>query len=106
MLLKTHVEKMSVFRLSMMFMKTSELNRCLHYVDEKKDSYRRADLAVLREMGNEKPLLSLFERTAAILPAHCRLEAVATSATRTGSKNPHPGNWQAAHGQFLPVPLP
>ena len=35
MLLKTHVEKMSVFRLSMMLMKTHELNYSLHDVDEK-----------------------------------------------------------------------
>ncbi len=35
-LLKTNVEKMSVFRLSMMLMKTNELNRSLHDVDEKK----------------------------------------------------------------------
>jgi hypothetical protein len=34
--LKKHVEKMSVFRLSIMLMKTNELNRHLHYVDEKK----------------------------------------------------------------------
>ncbi len=34
--MKTHVEKMSVFRLSIMLMKTQELNRYLHYVDEKK----------------------------------------------------------------------
>jgi hypothetical protein len=34
-LLKTHVEKMSIFRLSMMLMKTNELNHSLHYVDEK-----------------------------------------------------------------------
>ena len=38
-LLKTHIEKMSAFRLSMMFMKTNELNRSLHDVDEKKGSY-------------------------------------------------------------------
>ena len=38
-LLKTNVEKMSVFRLSMMLMKTNELNRSLHDVDEKKGSY-------------------------------------------------------------------
>jgi hypothetical protein len=38
--LKTHVEKMSVFRLSMMLMKPSELNRSLHDVDENKGSYR------------------------------------------------------------------
>jgi hypothetical protein len=34
--LKTHVEKMSAFRLSMMLMKTNELNQSLHDVDEKK----------------------------------------------------------------------
>jgi hypothetical protein len=34
--LKTHVEKISIFRLSMMLMKTRELNRSLHYIDEKK----------------------------------------------------------------------
>ena len=33
-LLKTHVEKMSAFSLSIMLMKTSELNHSLHYVDE------------------------------------------------------------------------
>ena len=35
-LLKTHIEKMPAFRLSMMLMKTNELKRCLHDVDEKK----------------------------------------------------------------------
>ncbi|MGA3325870.1 MAG: hypothetical protein ABSF45_15460 [Terriglobia bacterium] len=35
-LLKTNVEKMSVFRLSIMSMKTRELSRSLHDVDEKK----------------------------------------------------------------------
>src|SRR5208283_5545501 len=34
--LKTHVEKMSAFRLSIMLMKTQELNRYLHYVYENK----------------------------------------------------------------------
>jgi len=38
-LLKTHVEKMSAFRLSMIFMKTKELNHSFHDVDEKKGSY-------------------------------------------------------------------
>jgi|GEM_PF-6121010 len=38
--LKTNVEKMSVFRLSMMLMKTRELNRSLHYVDENKGDKR------------------------------------------------------------------
>jgi hypothetical protein len=33
-LLKTHIEKMSAFRLSIMLMKKHELNRYLHYVDE------------------------------------------------------------------------
>jgi hypothetical protein len=35
-LLKTHREKMSVFRLSTMLMKTSELKQSLHDVNEKK----------------------------------------------------------------------
>ncbi len=39
MLLKTHIEKMSAFSLSMMFMKINELDASLHYVDEKKGSY-------------------------------------------------------------------
>jgi len=38
-LLKTHVEKMSVFRLSMILMKTKELTSSLHDVDEKKHGY-------------------------------------------------------------------
>jgi hypothetical protein len=41
-LLKTHIEKMSVFRLSTMLMKTRELNRSLHDVDEKKGESRWA----------------------------------------------------------------
>ena len=36
-LLKTHVEKMTDFCLSTIFMKTKELNLCLHDVDENKD---------------------------------------------------------------------
>jgi hypothetical protein len=36
--LKTSVEKMSIFSLSIMLMKTQELNRYLHYVDENKCS--------------------------------------------------------------------
>ena len=39
MLLKTHIEEMSVFRLSIMLMKKNELNHSLHYVDERKWSY-------------------------------------------------------------------
>ena len=38
-LLKTHVVKMSAFRLSTMLMKTSMLSHSLHDVDEKKMSY-------------------------------------------------------------------
>ena len=38
-LLKTHVEKMPVFRLSTMLMKTHELHHSFHDVDEKKWSY-------------------------------------------------------------------
>jgi hypothetical protein len=37
--LKTNVAKMSAFRLSIIFMKTNELNNSLHYVDENKGSY-------------------------------------------------------------------
>jgi len=37
-LLKTNVEKMSLFSLSTIFMKTNELNPSLHDVDEKKGS--------------------------------------------------------------------
>jgi len=43
-LLKTNVEKMSVFRLSMMLMKTRELNRSLHDVDEKKGERRWTEI--------------------------------------------------------------
>jgi len=39
MLLKTNGEKMPDFRLSMMLMKTNELNHPLHDVDEKKGRY-------------------------------------------------------------------
>ena len=35
-LLKKHIEQMSAFRLSIIFMKTNELNHSLHYVDENK----------------------------------------------------------------------
>jgi len=38
-LLKTNIEKMPVSRLSIIFMKTNELNLSLHYVDEKKGGY-------------------------------------------------------------------
>jgi hypothetical protein len=34
--LKTHVEKMSAFRLAMIFMKTNELNHSCHHIDENK----------------------------------------------------------------------
>ncbi len=37
-LLKIHIEKMPVFSLSIIFMKTNELNRSFHYVDEKTGS--------------------------------------------------------------------
>ena len=39
MLLKTNVEKMSVYGLAIMSMKTNELNVYSHYVDEKKYGY-------------------------------------------------------------------
>jgi hypothetical protein len=35
-LLKTNVEKMSIFRLSTIFMKTNELNHSCHHIDENK----------------------------------------------------------------------
>jgi len=35
-LLKTNVEKLSIFRLSTMLMKTNELNHSLHDVDERR----------------------------------------------------------------------
>jgi len=38
-LLKTHVEKMSAFRLSWMLMKIKELNNSFQDIDEKKGSY-------------------------------------------------------------------
>jgi hypothetical protein len=38
-LLKTHVEKMSAFRLAMIFMKTNELEHSCQDVDENKGSY-------------------------------------------------------------------
>ena len=41
-LLKTHIEKMSTFRLSMIFMKTNELSPSLQDVDEKKGTYSKA----------------------------------------------------------------
>ena len=41
-LMKTNVEKMSVFRLSMMLMKTNDLRHSLHYVDENKGESRLA----------------------------------------------------------------
>jgi hypothetical protein len=40
MLLKTHIEKMSPFRLATMLMKMRGLNLPCHDVDEKKWSYR------------------------------------------------------------------
>jgi hypothetical protein len=39
--LKTRVEKISVFRHSTIFMKTSELNLSLHDVYENKETYRK-----------------------------------------------------------------
>jgi hypothetical protein len=35
-LLKTHIEKMPVFRLSTIFVKTDQLEHSLHDIDEKK----------------------------------------------------------------------
>ena len=46
-LLKTNIEKMSVFRLSIMLKKINELQQSLHYVDEKKRSYEEQWLVQL-----------------------------------------------------------
>ena len=44
MLLKTHVEKMSVLCLAKMLMKTQELNHVCQDVIEKKDGYRQPEM--------------------------------------------------------------
>jgi hypothetical protein len=49
-LLKTHIEKMSDFRLSMMLLKPNELKYSLHDVDEKKGGYPDS-LPLLRGRG-------------------------------------------------------
>jgi hypothetical protein len=54
-LLKTNVEKMSVFRLSTMLMKTNELNRSFQDVDENKCSYRIGG-SEFGIRGNAEPL--------------------------------------------------
>jgi hypothetical protein len=38
--LKTNVEQMPVFRLSIMFMKTNDLSHAIHYVNENKGERR------------------------------------------------------------------
>jgi len=43
-LLKKNIEKMSIFRLSTMLMKTNELNHSLHDVDEKKEERRWTEI--------------------------------------------------------------
>jgi len=40
--LKTHIETMSLFRLSTIFMKTNELEHSLHDIDEKKGVNQKA----------------------------------------------------------------
>jgi hypothetical protein len=45
-LLKTNIEKMTVFRLSMMSMKTKELTCSLQDVDENKGSYWKCEFQV------------------------------------------------------------
>jgi hypothetical protein len=52
MLLKTHVEKMSVLCLSMMLMKTNKLGLPLHYVDEKKGGYRKPEMTASPACAN------------------------------------------------------
>ncbi|MDR3673908.1 MAG: hypothetical protein P4N24_00355, partial [Acidobacteriota bacterium] len=53
-LLKMHIEKMPVFRLSMIFMKTNELNHSFHDVDEKIGSYAKSD-TVTGARGDVEP---------------------------------------------------
>jgi hypothetical protein len=43
-LLKTHVEKMSAFRLAMMLQKTSSLSSSCHYIDENKGERRWTEI--------------------------------------------------------------
>jgi hypothetical protein len=52
MLLKTHVEKMSVSCLSTMLMKTHKLNEPLHDVDEKKRGYRKPEMTASPACAN------------------------------------------------------
>ena len=67
-LLKTNGEKMSVFRLSTMLMKTKELNYPLHDVDENKCSYRmgaqNSELGVMLSPWSRVPLHGTPERKA------------------------------------------
>jgi hypothetical protein len=56
-LLKTNIEKMSVFRLSIMLMKTQELRHSLHDVDENKgERYLRPWRKVLADGYARLPL--------------------------------------------------
>jgi hypothetical protein len=50
-LLKTHIEKMPVFSLAIISMKTKQLNHSCHYVDENKGSYLKHWRVACGEMG-------------------------------------------------------
>ena len=77
-LLKTHVEKMSAFRLSMIFMKTNELGHSFQDVDEKKGSYRNCTKLELEDVqartnGTALRVACLEAYTAATLRSWCRV---------------------------------
>src|SRR5208283_5455454 len=65
--LKTHVEKMSVFSLSIILMKTRELNRSLHYVDENKGARSFRESALRRTRLTPGLVNHLFPRPSLLL---------------------------------------
>jgi len=70
-LLKTNVEKMSVFRLSIMLMKTHELSRSLHDVDEKKGVVEnRSDKWRVTKHGVQSPMSEVRGAGAQIANEH------------------------------------
>jgi hypothetical protein len=54
MLLKTHVEKMSVLATPTIFMKTSDLNRCSHDIHENKGSCASGQTGTKQRMRDKK----------------------------------------------------
>ncbi len=59
-LLKTHIEKMSDFRLSMIFMKKNELGHALHDVDENKGESSLCGLGVCGWRERHIPTVTLY----------------------------------------------